>query len=113
MISYQEYFKPKADGLYFYTCKIDNFIQGRLWHIQCVVKETGGPIDKFKIDKFQYQLIKPENARPCEKVMSVEESSQIRDLVIELVSQLAKGERSPNRFTKAKVIWPKAYSQPL
>ena len=113
MITYQEYFKPLADGLYLYTTKVDNFIQKKVWHIQCIVEETGGPIDKFKITRFESSLLQPKDCNPCDKILGAQEGAIVRDLVLKMVKQLARHERGINRICKAKVIWPRSYSQVL
>jgi len=92
MFIYNEYFNIITDGLYAYRANIADYLQSKEWYIQCIVKETGGPKNKFIIKEFKTKLVS-EPTTLSDKIMGVTETSIIRDLILDSVEALARGGR--------------------
>ncbi len=91
MIIEERYFKEPREGVFIYSAHMtDNH---KTWFVQARIEKIDGPIERYKIAKFECKLAKPEGARPCEKV-GIEHKGQMLDLILEQARQLCRNERN-------------------
>lgn len=88
----QEYFKEQQKDIFFYTAKVLNPATRITWFIHSVVERVES---RLKIIEFECKEVSESKTNTTDPMLVLDEKSNLRDFVYDMVGSLSKGERKP------------------